>query len=159
MRRRNSYRRSAGRKRPVNKSIITVSSPIATGSQLNEELYEAEYPSTFQGLLWDFTVTAFSETNSTSCAWAVIRVKDGLLPGALMFTSSGQTLVKPEQEVMACGLFQLNPVTIPNGYNLMRIHGDTKTKRKLAQGDRVYFLIACDNNAFVAGNFQFFNLV
>ena len=89
-----------------------------------------------------------------------MRVKDGLAPNPINFTSAG-TLMDPEQEVIAFGRWAVQDADIAtsNGPSIQYVEGQTKSMRKLMGGDRIYFcsLGQTAGPTNILGTIQFFS--
>jgi len=139
-------------RRPVDKSLTNVGPVTFTTTQNNTSLITATFPCTITGIRWSFTFLALAGENSG--AWAIIRVKDGLTPGTMSFTS-GSDLFDPEQECIAFGRWAVNDTIAPS---IQLVEGNTKSMRKLMGGDQIYFIVngTVANNTSVSGTVQYF---
>lgn len=134
-------------KRPIDKQLLNYAGAWAV-TQTNTTLYTATFPATITGLRWELNITNASTTTVYGAKWAIVRVKDGLSPSTI---GTNGTLYSPESEVMAAGTIQLAPAR-SELYN-----GDTKTMRKLQNGDKLYLCTIADSTNITANTLiQFF---
>lgn len=114
------------------------------------------FPGTVTGIRWSLSPFCNSATNvSTHISCALIKVREGLNPGALSITGAGgQPMYQPEQDVIVCW-----DIVVPVNNSGNVIEGSTKTMRKLMAGDQICFVYCSDvadgNNGLV-GFIEFF---
>ena len=121
-----NYRRNYSRsKRSVDKQLISIQQSTA----VSRLLFTCTYPCTVGGLRWDLST---GNGNNDIIYWAIVVAKEGYNPNTLDLTS-GNTLYQPESQVMAFGI--ISNIS-GNSLNV----GNTNTKRKLMEGDRLYFI-------------------
>lgn len=147
-------------RRPIDKSIRTIRN-ATTSAQQNHELMTATFPGTVTGLRWRINARSLETSAADSLndlLWAIVVVEDGLNPSTIAFPALSTTpgnLYQPEQNVLAWGVL---PITFEAGVTWDI--GDTKTMRKLKNGDKLFFSYTAanttDNNATVNGAIQYF---
>ncbi len=142
--------------RPIDKSIINVVDGTVTSTQSDHLLTTATGPCTVKGLRWNLHFKNNS-TASDYAMWAIYRLKEGYnIP--TISTTTGTSLLEPEQEVMVWGVFQGTDIDAGTGPAIMSDKGETSTMRKLMAGDRLYLSVTAGsaNNNVLTGAIQFF---
>lgn len=146
-------------RRPIDKNLINVSQ-TNDNTQQNTSLITATFPATITGVRWSITYIGVIGQGPNNGAWAIVRVKDGLAPNTMSFTSAG-TLLEPEQEVIAFGRWGVTDgdIAVQGGPSIQQFEGSTKSMRKLMGGDQIYFVSNGTNSSggtIVRGTIQFF---
>lgn len=145
------------KKRPLDKNIINISQIYGIGGgQINTQLYGTSFPGTVTGLRWQLNFQ--NGTGATgNIMYAIVISRDGVLPSVLANTS-GAPMYKPEQQVIAIGEMALENTGSTAGPSLRGIEGQTKSMRKLQNGDALFFIARTDAaiQALVTGVVQFF---
>ena len=120
-------------KRPIEKKIITVNKLVGVAQQ-QTAVFNANEAVTYAGghlqISWDGNPAAIGRA-----VWAVVLIREGQTASTISLTDNTATYL-PEQDVLAMGVFQSATLT--------DLLGDTvtiKTKRKLKQGDAIYFIV------------------
>ena len=144
--------RVAGSRRPIDKSLKTVTKAGVTATQVDTTLITATFPCTIVGLRWSLSVFQDGGTGDARGVWAVVIVRDGNATGS-MATTDGGDFYTPEQDVLAFG-----HSSVDNNVQTMQFEGTTKTMRKLLGGDKLVFSCKAQatNTSAFEGIFQFF---
>ncbi len=145
-----------GSRRPTDKELIYVSQTITTSNVITV-LKTATFPCTIVGVRWNFAIRSLSTTSSSECDWIIVLVHDGNTANTIS-QSNGADMYTPENDVMAFGHATVADADAGIGPVTMHIVGQTKTMRKMRQGDVLQFITFCNvaNGANVRGTIQFF---
>lgn len=146
-------------RRPIDKQLINVDINPLNNTQINTSLITATFPATITGVRWSIRIICPAGGGANTGGWAIIRVKDGLAPNTMSFTSAA-TFLEPEQEVLAFGRWAVEDADGGVGPGIDVIEGHTKSMRKLMGGDQIYFCINGNNGAggtVVHSTIQFFS--
>ncbi len=145
-----------GSRRPTDKELIFLSQN-ATTSNTQTTLKTATFPCTIVGVRWDFTVTGLVTTGNPTTSWIIVIIKDGNSANTIS-QSNGADMYTPEANVMAFGTATNLDTDATAGNTVMHITGQTKTMRKMQQGDILAFVTLCSivTGANVKGVVQFF---
>jgi len=126
-------------RRPIDKEIKSVFHQTVNGVQDNTVLKTTTFPCTIVGLRWEITALMQITSSQTQIAWVIVVVRDGDAPNSISF-SNGSNFYQPEQNVLTWGLTELAAGTQTDANPPKRVwRGDTKTMRKLKQGDQLFF--------------------
>ncbi len=144
-----------GSRRPTDKELIFVNQ-TATTANVTTTMKTATFPCTVVGLRWDFIMEALVTTNST-ISWIIVIVRDGNAANTIS-QSNGADMYTPEQDVMAFGTVHVVANDETGGNMNAHIQGQTKTMRKMQQGDLLQFISLSNtvSSAAVRGVVQFF---
>lgn len=143
-------------KRPIDKELISITSAVVSGTQLDTELTTASFPNTVTGIRWSFGL--LTSTAAPTCFyWAILVVKDGNAPNNFA-TSTGSSFYQPEQDVLAFGAGVTDGNANDDGPVTLHFEGSTKSMRKLMAGDKLYFCLLSEGGSGNAcGVIQFFS--
>lgn len=125
-------------KRPIDKSLINVTKTTIADSQYTTTLATATYPGTVTGLRWSIAVQS-EGSGDNIIYWAIVRTKDGVAVSTIA-TSDASKMYVPEQEVLAFGIIPVQQSDATAGPCNHVIEGNTKSMRKLANGDQLVFI-------------------
>ena len=144
-------------KRPTAKDIISIGITNAGTTQRATVLKTTTFPCTFTGLRWSLSFQSVLTSGPAAQFWAIVLNRDGETSNTLV-TSDGSSLYTPEQNVLAWGHWHATDADIGQGPSIMKDIGDTKTMRKLQEGDTMDFItIGTAGTAnLVRGAIQFF---
>ncbi len=146
-----------GSRRPTDKELIVVNH-VTTTSNVLTTLKTATFPCTVVGLRWNFAIRNTATSGDNLVFWIIVLVHDGQSANTLS-TSNGADMYTPENDVMAFGTVHLTDADLANGGPaIMHVQGQTKTMRKMQQGDLLQFItlgsVATGGTAI--GTIQFF---
>jgi len=151
---------STSTRRPIDKQLINVLVAAQANTQTNTILITAAYPGTITGIRWSLSFQNPIGGVANYGKWMIVRVKDGLAPSTIAFTSAASAYT-PEQEVIAFGNWAVNDsdIATSNGPSVYIAEGTTKSMRKLMGGDRIYFIVNGQQAGptVVLGTIQFFS--
>jgi len=140
-------------KRPIDKSLKTVSKTFASAGKQSTVLTTVTFPCTITGLRWELTATPGPV--SAYLNWAIVVVRDGNSVNDLA-TSDGSTFYEPEQDVLTFG----TSLIFENDTNVggvIRWEGSTKSMRKMMGGDQLVFVVQSTQvGILTAGVIQYF---
>jgi len=108
-------------------------------AQVSTTLFTATYPGTLFGLRWVHTTMSEESANGGLFHWVLTIVADGQTLST-MSVGNGDTLYKPEQDVMAFGAVRFTQRDHA-GPHAFVLEGSVKTKRKLRVGDSLVFAL------------------
>ncbi len=145
-----------GSRRPTDKELIFVAQ-TATTSNTVTTLKTATFPCTVVGLRWNFAFASNVSTNNSFVNWIIVLVHDGNSANTIS-QSNGADMYTPENDVMAFGTVSVLANDETAGSTNGQVMGQTKTMRKMQQGDVLQFitLSSVANSALVRGVIQFF---
>ncbi len=145
-----------GSRRPTDKELIYVSQ-TATTSNVSTTLKTATFPCTIVGLRWNFAMSSNVSTTNSVVNWIIVLVHDGNSANTIS-QSNGADMYTPENDVMAFGTVSVLANDETAGSTFGQVQGQTKTMRKMQQGDLLQFITISDvaNGAKVNGVIQFF---
>ena len=144
-----------GSRRPTDKELIYVSQQ-ATSANVATTLKTATFPCTIVGLRWNIVFATTTAANNIT-NWIIVIVRDGNAANTIS-QSNGADMYTPEQDVMAFGTVSTLASDETGGNQNAHISGQTKTMRKMQQGDLLQFISFSSgaNSCFVRGVIQFF---
>ncbi len=144
-----------GSRRPTDKELIYVSQTATTANTLTT-LKTATFPCTVVGLRWDMAIRCIISTASATVNWIIVLVHDGNAANTIS-QSNGADMYTPENDVMAFGTADVNDNDAVGPISV-HVQGQTKTMRKMQQGDVLQFITISTvaNAATVRGVVQFF---
>ncbi len=145
-----------GSRRPTDKELIYVSQ-TATTSNTATTLKTTTFPCTIVGLRWNMTCRSIIATGSSTVNWIIVLVKDGNSANTIS-QSNGADMYTPENNVMAFGTVDVSDNDLGIGPLSVQVQGQTKTMRKMQQGDLLQFITISTlaNSATFRGVVQFF---
>ncbi len=145
-----------GSRRPTDKELIYVNQ-TATTSNVTTTLKTATFPCTVVGLRWSIAARNLLTTGSPVLNWIIVLVHDGNSANTIS-QSNGADMYTPENDVMAFGTLILNDADSGQGPTAGSIVGQTKTMRKMQQGDLLQFITfsSLASGFAVSGVVQFF---
>ena len=91
-------------KRPIDKSIITITITNAGTTQRSTTLKTTTFPYTVMGLRWSFSIVSTLTTDQVQGIWVIVKVPDGETLQSISLTDGADTYA-PEQQVLAFGAF------------------------------------------------------
>ncbi len=143
-----------GSRRPTDKELIYVNQTVTT-SNVATTLKTTTFPCTVVGLRWNMAIRV-ATTGNTFVNWIIVVVKDGNSANTIS-QSNGADMYTPEQNVMAFGTIALQG-SAQESAEAFQFQGQTKTMRKLKQGDLLQFISLGDvvSGALIQGVVQFF---
>ena len=125
-------------RRPIDKSLISVTKSAQDGTQSETDLLTVTFPCTIVGLRWNISAIAAAGTAPANCYWAIVVVRDGDSADT-MGVSDGATFYNPEQNVLTFGCAALAPNNLASSATVWT--GDTKTMRKMKGGDKLKLIV------------------
>jgi len=129
--------RRAGARRAVDKELKLVTLTNVGTTQRTTTLKTTTFPCTIAGLRWNIAFENKNAGASEFIYWAIVIVHDGQAVSAPATSDAGD-FYTPEQNVLAFGIIAADD--FDSGGNITRIvEGQSKTMRKLRQGDLVMF--------------------
>ncbi len=145
-----------GSRRPVDKELIFVAQ-TATTSNVATTLKTTTFPCTIVGLRWSLQFLSALSTSDSTVSWIIVLVKDGNTANTIS-QSNGADMYTPEQNVMAFGQITVRDNDVGTGPAIMSAVGNTKTMRKMMQGDVLQFVTISSqvNSCTIRGTVQFF---
>ena len=145
-----------GSRRPTDKELIYVAQ-TCTNSNTATTLKTATFPCTIVGLRWSMSFLTAVSTSSPVVNWIIVLVHDGNSANTIS-QSNGADMYTPENDVMAFGTVQTSDSDISAGPLAVQVQGQTKTMRKMQQGDLLQFITfsSAANSTNVRGVVQFF---
>ncbi len=143
-----------GSRRPTDKELIYVAQTVTT-SNVATTMKTATFPCTIVRLRWDMAF-GVATTGNTFINWIIVIVRDGNAANTIS-QSNGADMYTPEQDVMAFGTVALQGSS-QDSNEAFHITGQTKTMRKMQQGDILQFITLGNvvNGATLKGVVQFF---
>jgi len=143
-------------KRPIDKCLVAVSQTCST-TQVESSLGIATFPATLVGLRWSLSWASAGSTANPITRWALVIVRDGLAANTIA-TSDGADFYTPEGDVLAFGVVQLTESDVTAGPQTLNIEGQSKSMRKMKNGDQFVFITLCSlvSGMTVNGVIQFF---
>lgn len=156
--RRGNRRRMVISKRPIDKQILQYSTLVTEAMQDNQVIWTTTYPATLVGIMGQVILSngtvsgAAVAPNNTQirCSLAMQIVRHGLTPSNLTGGGALTTALAPEQNCLVFFQSAVEPSSVATGPALsgtnrgptiMSTPFQTKTKRKLMEGDQIYFSI------------------
>ncbi len=146
-----------GSRRPTDKELIFVSQTVTT-SNVVTSMKTATFPCTLVGLRWNMVCNGIITTASSTISWIIVLVHDGNTANTIS-QSNGADMYTPENDVMAFGTIQVQDADLSAGGPVaVHFEGNTKTMRKMRQGDILQFVTLGENAncATLRGTVQFF---
>ncbi len=145
-----------GSRRPTDKELIYVAQTCTT-SNTTTTLKTATFPCTIVGLRWNLAFKGVIATSASTINWIIVLVHDGNSANTIS-QSNGADMYTPENDVMAFGTVMVNETDQGVGPMIAHVQGQTKTMRKMQQGDLLQFisLSSVSVSAKVDGVVQFF---
>ncbi len=143
-------------RRPTDKELKYVLQ-TATNSNVTTTLKTTTFPCTIVGLRWDLQFLIAIATANPIVNWIIVVVHDGNSANTIS-QSNASDMYTPEKDVMAFGTVALMQNDSVLGPGTMHIQGQTKTMRKMAQGDQLQFVTIANtaSSVTVSGVIQFF---
>lgn len=129
-------RRGAAR-RAVDKELKLVTIVNAGTTQRSTILKTTTFPCTIAGMRWHISFQNALTTDSEHIYWAIVIVHDGQAV-SVPATSDAGDFYTPEQNVLAFGIMSGDDADSGGLVTVMQ-EGQSKTMRKLRQGDQVIF--------------------
>ncbi len=136
-RRRTVVPRRGGARRAVDKELKLVTLTNVGTTQRSTTLKTTTFPCTIAGLRWHISFLNVLTTGSEFVYWALVIVHDGQAVSAPA-TSDGGDFYTPEQNVLAFGIISASDADAGGNIIVMQ-QGQSKTMRKLKQGDQLIF--------------------
>jgi len=144
-------------KRPIDKNLVSIGFIATSASQVETELYSANFPGTLTGLRWNLSAINLLGTNAHRIWWAIVTSGDGVGATTITHTNAGP-FYNPERNCLAFGCTYLHPNDSGNGPAIFNWEGNTKTMRKFAVNEKLHFIALADgvDSIGVTGIVQFF---
>ncbi len=118
----------------------------------------ATFPATIVGVRWELTAIAL-DAAAANClvTWAIVHLQDSKAASALSL-GDATDFYSPEQNVISWGTSFIPNAVGTEGPIVARWNGDSKTMRKVRNGDQLVLLCKSDvlNAAAFNGIVQFF---
>lgn len=124
--------------RPIDKFIKSVQLVVLV-NQLETVIQTQTFPGTIVGIRWNVVTALTTSPQFSTLIWAIVVVRDGN-PTPTMSLSNGSNFYTPEQDVLTWGMHSMNMLGSGGSPAVIRDVGDTKTMRKLKQGDEIKFI-------------------
>ncbi len=155
-RRRTVVPRRGVARRAVDKELKNVTLTNVGTTQRSTTLKTTTFPCTIAGLRWHISFQNALNTDAEFLYWAIVVVHDGQAV-SVPSTSDGSDFYTPEQNVLAFGIITAGDKDVAAPHTAMQ-EGQSKTMRKLRQGDQVLFTTLGVNGTAgeVRAIFQFF---
>jgi len=129
--------RRTGARRAVDKELKVVTLVDVGTTQRSTTLKTTTFPCTIAGLRWHIAFQNKNAGASEFIYWAIVVVHDGQAVSAPS-TSNAADFYTPEQNVLAFGIISADDFDSGGKITTM-VEGQSKTMRKLRQGDQVIF--------------------
>ena len=150
-----SYGKAYPKARHVDKKLLLRSGAIAANTQVNTLLFSPTVASTLSGLRINGSVIdADNAATVPNISWAVVVVKEGYVPNNINTGTSGDFYI-PEQDVWAWGVGQASNDGGQNNW-IYEFDISPKTKRKMEEGDSLYFCVVGTTSLNLITNTQVF---
>lgn len=142
--------------RPIDKQLIAIAQ-TSTTSMVSTTLSTVTFPCTVLGLRWSLNFTSASSAANPLVGWVIVVIPDGESINTIGL-SDGADFYTPEQNVLAFGTAKVADNDGGVGPLVHNTMGNTKTMRKLKQGDVLAFGTICGtaNGVLTTGCVQFF---
>lgn len=148
-----SYISKASR-RPIDKQLVCVNDSVAALTQDGVTLYTATQAKTIVGVR--YSMGAFNTAaGSNQVAWCLVIVPEGTTAGN-MAIGAASNLYTPEQMVMCFGTFDLCNPQVSAFPTQEQSSGETKTMRKIREGDTLQIRYYGAGTFDIFGCIQFF---
>jgi len=142
-------------RRPLDKQLIVLNEAMVAATTVSRILITSTFPGTITGIRWSFNITNTGGAIN-NIQWAIIRYKAGVNVTALSI-AGGTALFPQESEVLTFGSATLVDTASVSGPRIMHFEGETKTMRKLQNGDNISFQAMPTAAGGIFGCVQFFN--
>ena len=150
-----SYSKAYPKARHVDKKLLLRSGTIAANTQVNTLLFSPTVASTLSGLRINGSVVDTDNAGTVpQVSWAVVVVKEGYVPNNINTGTSGDFYI-PEQDVWAWGVGQCSNDGGQNNW-IYEFDIAPKTKRKMEEGDSLYFCVIGTTSLSLITNTQVF---
>lgn len=128
--------------RPIDKTLLSINASCT--SQCAQQLVVLNHPCTVTGLRWSVQMHHQVNNQSVTGFFAIVVVRAGSNVGALNMTNLAPTYT-PEQNVLAFWTCRLRSISDDAGPLIMSNENVSKTRRRLREGDSIYFCASVDN--------------
>ena len=151
-----SYSKAYPKARHVDKKLLLSSGNLTASTQFNTVLFTPSVACTLKGLRVNGSVNETTTTDviPANISWAILCVKEGYSPNAINTGSSGDFYI-PEQDVWAWGVGQASNDGGQNNW-IYEFDISPKTKRKMEEGDSLYFCVVGTTSLNLITNTQVF---